>query len=198
MKKVVPIYVRINRLIRDIPTTSIESGNMVSNLREVLQKKMLGEGVMCKCIRCREVGHQKNQISNFKSIKLFTTEYLASGGKEYFLSFESLNRKILYAFLRLRITAINTINNFKELKDAALIRELHTFGHLVPIDETFLGASQHLGLGKKLMNEAEKIVKKNKLKKIAVISGVGVREYYKKLGYKKENTYMVKYLENDL
>jgi len=89
-------------------------------------------------------------------------------------------------------------DGLSELKDAALIRELHTFGHLVPINETSPGASQHLGLGKKLTEEMEKIVRKNKIKKIAVISGVGVREYYKKLGYKKEDTYMVKYLNGDI
>src|SRR3989339_577156 len=104
-------------------------------------------------------------------IKLFTTRYLASGGVEYFLSFESPGRKILYAFSRLRIPQ-NLSDGLSELRDAALIRELHTFGHLVPINETSCGASQHLGLGKKLMEEMEKIVRKNKIKKIAVISGV--------------------------
>jgi len=197
IKTIVPSYVRINRLIRDIPSQSIMSGNKVSNLREFLQKKMLEQGAMCKCIRCREVGHQSKLKIKSEKLKIFKQSYLASDGKEYFLSFESSGRKILYAFSRLRIPQ-NLSDGLSELKDAALIRELHTFGHLVPINETSPGASQHLGLGKKLTEEMEKIVRKNKIKKIAVISGVGVREYYKKLGYKKEDTYMVKYLNGDI
>jgi elongator complex protein 3 len=204
IKSITPPYVRINRLIRDIPSTSIEAGNMVSNLREILREKMAEKNLYCQCIRCREVGHQdklKIKSEKLKVPKFFITEYLASGGREYFLSFASSDRKILYAFLRLRFPKNDQgeiTETFPELKNAALIRELHTYGHLVPIDKTSKGATQHLGLGKKLMQKAEKIVKKHKINKIAVISGIGVREYYKKLGYKKENTYMVKYLNDNL
>jgi elongator complex protein 3 len=132
-----------------------------------------------------------------KKLKLFTTKYKSSGGLEYFLSYESPDRKILYAFLRLRIPDFSQGNKniLPELSDAALIRELHTYGHLVPISKKQKGAIQHFGLGKKLMSEAEKIVKKLGIKKIAIISGIGVREYYQKLGYRLEGTYMVKELK---
>jgi elongator complex protein 3 len=196
IKKIIPPYVRVNRLIRDIPSPSIEAGNKISNLREVIAAEMARRGLRCKCIRCREVGHQqkfKNQNSKIK-IKLTVRKYEASSGVEYFISYESPDQKILYAFVRLRIPNFKTPPILPELENAALIRELHTYGHLVPIDQNSPGATQHLGLGKKLMAEAEKIARKSGIKKMAVISGVGVREYYKKLGYERVGTYMVKSL----
>lgn len=195
IKKIIPSYVRVNRLIRDIPSPSIEAGNKVSNLREVIAREMAQRGLRCKCIRCREIGHQKNGIAEFSlrhTPKLFVKKYSASGGTEYFISFESPDKKILYAFVRLRIPNLKTPPLLPELANAALIRELHTYGHLVPIDKKSPGATQHLGLGKKLMAEAEKIARKLKIKKMAVISGIGVREYYKKLGYHPDGTYMIK------
>ncbi len=190
IKKIIPPYVRINRLIRDIPSPSIEAGNKISNLREIISAEMARQDLRCKCIRCREVGHQKN--IKITAPKLFIKKYKASGGTEYFISYESPDQKILYAFVRLRIPDLKNQPVLPELKDAALIRELHTYGHLVPIDKNSPGATQHLGLGKKLMAKAENIARKSGIKKMAVISGVGVREYYKKLGYQKEGTYMVK------
>jgi len=197
IKKILPPYVRVNRLIRDIPSPSIVAGNKVSNLREVVTAEMTRRGFTCKCIRCREIGHQRSEKLKVKSVKLFVKKYASSGGTEYFISFESSDKKILYAFVRLRIPLLSKEGQgvvLPELKDAALIRELHTYGHLVPIDKKSPGATQHLGLGKKLMAEAENIARKLKIKKMAVISGIGVREYYKKLGYEKEGTYMVKSL----
>ncbi len=192
IKKIIPPYVRVNRLIRDIPSPSIAAGNKISNLREVIAKEMARRGFTCKCIRCREIGHQKNIKHTVP--KLFIKKYKASGGVEYFISFESPNKKILYAFVRLRIPDFKTPAILPEIKDAALIRELHTYGHLVPIDKKSPGATQHLGLGKKLMVEAEKIARKSGIKKMAVISGVGVREYYKKIRYHPDGTYMIKNL----
>lgn len=192
IKKNIPYYVRINRLIRDIPSQSIIAGNKISNLRQILQDKK----VECKCIRCREVGHI-NPSGFMGPIKLFHQNYDASGGREIFLSYESPDRKILYAFLRLRIPSIAQRHWIKELQNAAIIRELHTYGQLASLSYKAKKTTiQHRGLGKKLIAEAEKIVKmKNpEIKKIAVIAGVGVREYYKKLGYKLEGTYMIKNL----
>ena len=102
----------------------------------------------------------------------------------------STDEKVLYAFLRLRIPSNSQKPSLPELKDAALIREVHTYGQLVGLGKK--GEVQHLGLGKKLLAEAEKIAKQQGYKKIAVISGIGVREYYKKNGYRLEGTYMVK------
>ena len=212
IKKVIPYYVRITRLIRDIPSTSIVAGNKVSNLRQVLKKKSEEENWRCKCIRCREV--RNNNIPpnkrgwGVKNLKLFRQDYDASDGKEIFLSFEDKERKNLYSLLRLRINRIEMLRPeiplapFEKggiiipvLQNAAIIREVHTYGQMMPIKSKSKKSPQHSGLGKKLILEAEKIAREEfNLKKIAVISGIGVRDYYRKLGYKLEDGYMVKNL----
>ena len=193
-KAKVPRYVRISRLIRDIPSPHIESGNKMTNLRQVVQAEMKKRGLSCNCLRCREVGHQIEAKNKNEKLKMFVDKYEASGGTEYFLSWEDKNRKVVYAFCRLRLEHnFDTIKKeFKKIKIyPAYIRELHTYGQLLDIGTRDKKASQHQGMGKKLIIEAEKIVKKNKIDKLAVISGVGVRGYYRKLGYKLENGYMV-------
>ena len=182
IKKIVPYYVRIQRILRDIPSQSIVSGPAkISNLRQIIAGQ-----VKCKCIRCREV---RGNYNPKEKLYLFRQNYPASGGKEIFLSFEDKNRQKLYSLLRLRLTSQNT----------AIIREVHTYGQQLPISrEPFSAISpQHKGLGKKLFKEAEKITKKEfGLSQIAVISGVGVRGYYRDLGYKLKNTYMTKNLRS--
>ena len=211
IKKIIPYYVRITRLIRDIPSTSIVAGNKVSNLRQVLKKKSEEEGWQCKCIRCREVRDEnpllfRNGQGVIRNLKLFRQNYNASDGKEIFLSFEDLERKNLYSLLRLRINkngvqtlvCKNLINKsiFPALQDATIIREVHTYGQLVPIKSKNKKSPQHTGLGKKLIAEAERITTEEfNIKKIAVISGVGVRNYYRKLDYRLEDGYMVKKLK---
>ena len=220
IKKITPPYVRITRLIRDIPKESIVAGNKITNLRQIIGDLAGKQGWNCQCIRCREVGRQKKNFNfQFSNLKLKKIKYSASGGGEYFLSFESEDGKVLYAFLRLRINsfpcleerprrglekqgdshaslgigslAIPSIKNiFPELKDAAIIRELHTYGLSTAIGKS--GDVQHLGLGKKLLAEAEKITRQTGLTKIAVISGIGAREYYRKNGYELDGTYMIK------
>jgi elongator complex protein 3 len=197
IKLSLPYYVRLARLIRDIPAESIVAGNKITNLRQIIAAEMAKAGLRCKCLRCREAGHQtlnpKSKITNSKQIqnsKFKIQKYRASEGTEYFLSLESQDRRILYAFLRLRINDHSEENFISELKGAAIIRELHTYGEMIPLSGT--GRVQHLGLGKKLLKEAEKIVRQKRIKKIAVISGIGVREYYQKLGYRQAGTYMIK------
>ncbi len=193
IKKIIPPYVRLSRIIRDIPSESIVAGNKISNLRQLIAEKFQKTGEFCQCIRCREA---RNREFRIKNIELRTKEYRASDGLEYFLSYESKDKKTLFAFLRLRLAKnqdISLLKELPELKDAALIREVHTYGELIPI-KSKNKAVQHIGLGKKLIAQAEKIAKKSGYKKIAVISGIGVRQYYKKLGYHLQNTYMVKNL----
>jgi len=180
-KKAVPPYVRIIRLIRDIPGESIIAGNLVTNLRQVMKDR----GVACRCIRCREPRELK--ITNYE---LRIIKYQASGGVEYFLSYESSNEKILYGFCRLRLG--NTTPLAPLVRGVAMTRELHVYGELVPVGGN--KKVQHAGLGKMLMREAEKIARQNGFKKMAVIAGVGVRGYYRKLDYRLENSYMVKNL----
>jgi elongator complex protein 3 len=200
IKKIIPYYVRITRLIRDIPSTSIVAGNKVSNLRQVLKKKSEEEGWQCKCIRCREV---RSKFAKFKNSKLFRQDYDASDGKEIFLSFEDRKRKNLYSLLRLRINSgVHSLEcKAYELKPElhAIIREVHTYGKLVQIKSKNKKSPQHTGLGKKLILEAERITQEEfNIKKIAVISGIGVRDYYRKLGYRLEDGYMVKKLKEKI
>ena len=193
IKKIIPPYVRISRLIRDIPQESILAGNKISNLRQLIQEEFKRTGQVCQCIRCREA---RNATFSLKGLKLIIRKYKASDGLEYFLSYESKDKKTLFAFLRLRISQKldqNLLKELPELKDTAMIREVHTYGQLIPLNSK-QKAVQHVWLGKKLILEAEKIAKKQGFKKITVISGIGVREYYKNLGYSLWKTYMVKNL----
>lgn len=192
MKSFVPEYVRIARLYRDIPAESILGGSKLSNLRQYVFKKMNERGEKCLCIRCREIRDEK---INMDKVELKEFKYESSGGKEHFLSFVDTEKDKLIAFLRLRIPS-QIIENKKhfinELEDAAIIRELHTYGAHLPLKDHQKNAVQHRGFGKKLIEKAESIVKMNKISKLAVISGVGVREYYKKRDFELEGTYMIK------
>ncbi len=187
IKKHTPYWVRIMRTIRDIPATSIESGSITSNLRQVILKIAEKDGWQCHCIRCREIGNTLEQ----ENLKLFKEEYEASAGKEIFLSYETENRK-LYSLLRLRFPSTNTriSGSVSELDESAVIREVHTYGQEIEVGKE--GKTQHVGYGKKLIAEAEKIAKNEGYKTMTVISGVGVRDYYRKLGYKLRGEYMVK------
>lgn len=196
MKMATPRYCRISRLIRDIPANEITAGNMITNLREELVKEMTKRGQKCVCLRCREISRQIKNIPQDTEIKLFTETYNTIGGTEYFLTFEDSERKAVFAFLRLRIPektdTSELYETMPEIKNCAFIRELHTYGQLVAIGKTDTEASQHKGIGKKLLKEAEKIAKQHGFHKLAVISGVGVRDYYRKNGYGKIGTYMIK------
>jgi elongator complex protein 3 len=183
IKQQVPSYVRIIRIYRDIPADEIKYGSMMSNIREMLLS------AKCRCIRCREIKDQKIQ-----SAKLHRIDYKASGGKEVFLSIEDTKQDKLIALLRLRVSSSCFI---KELQGCALIRELHSYGNQLGLGRKDKTSSQHKGYGKQLILEAEKIAKVEfGLKKIAVIAGVGTREYYYKLGYRLcgERGYMIKKL----
>ncbi len=189
----VPRYCRISRLIRDIPGQYIEDGNKITNLRQVIQEQMKKEGKKCVCLRCREISHV--DITEIKDLTphLFIDEYETQGGTEYFLSFENKDRQVVFAFCRLRIVDQATYKKDRKLSPfPAYIRELHTYGQLVKIGMQEKESSQHKGLGKKLIVMAEKITKEKGISKVAVISGVGVRDYYRHIGYRLENTYMVK------
>lgn len=193
-KKQVPKYVRIIRVIRDIPATYIQAGSKISNLRQWLEHDMQKNGWRCKCIRCREV---RGMVVNLEKFPFTQTEYRTKTGREIFLSFEEKNIGKLAAFLRLRLPDNHgdefANGTLKVLKDSALVRELHTYGQLVPIGDKGT-QSQHVGFGTRLLGEAERVAREAGYKKLAIIAGIGVREYYKKRGYALKDTYMVKYL----
>jgi ELP3 family radical SAM enzyme/protein acetyltransferase len=191
-KQKVQKWKRLNRIIRDIPGSYISGGydKKYVNMRQLLQNDMKKNNWRCMCIRCREVG---GNIINMDDIKLNVIEYDASDGKEYFISYET--DKYLIGFIRLRINSANP-NVLPVLKDAALIRELHVYSNLNNVGNNINESMQHKGFGRKLVEQAELIAKKNNYYKMAIISGTGVRNYYKKLGYNLEDTYMIKYLNN--
>ncbi len=168
IKAFVPEYCRIMRIQRDIPTYMSAAGVDKTNLRQYLSAK-------CRCIRCRQI---KGEIKGKTELKRI--DYNASGGKEIFLSYE--NNDKLIGFLRLRIFDGN-----------AFVRELHVYGSMTSLGKK--GKVQHRGFGKKLLKEAERIISKEyKLNKLKIISGIGAREYYKKLGYELDGFYMSKIL----
>ncbi len=207
IKTKIPYYVRIERVIRDIPAPRIAAGPAkVSNLRQLVEEEMKKEKKDCRCIRCREI---KNRYCLSEKAELHRHDYQASLGREIFLSFEDRKRRKLYSLLRMRIPSWVSSNLESEsrqarghkgklflpvLKNSALIREIHTYGQMVPIDKKRT-APQHKGLGQKLLKAAERVAREEfGLPRIAVISGVGARNYYRKNGYRLSSTYMVKNL----
>lgn len=176
MMKIIPEYCRIMRVMREIPKEKMMVTPLRLELRKEVEDKLREDGIKVSEIRMREVGFNK-KIGGDIFLKIL--EYDACGGKEYFLQIVN-EENILFGLLRLRIS-----------EKGAMIRELHVYGQAIQLGEKG-EASQHKGLGKWLMEEAEKIAKGSGLDKIAVISGIGVREYYRKLGYSVEEPYMVK------
>src|SRR4030042_672899 len=177
MLALIPRYCRVMRMMREIPPEYLVAGTTRIDLRKEIENEIRMNKDKIKEIRFREIGF--NKIGDSENLKLKITKYKASGGDEYFL--EIINKKdILFGLLRLRI-----------FDGKSIIRELHVYGQSLKLGERGV-AAQHTGLGKWLMHEAERIVKEKKCPKILVISGVGVREYYKKLGYNPEESYIAK------
>ncbi len=169
MLKIIPRYCRVMRIMREIPSEYLVAGTKHIGIRKDVEDELRKDGVKLKEIRYREIGFNKENIN--LDLKLKKTIYNASGGKEYFIEIVNKN-DVLFGLARLRIYNKN-----------AIIRELHVYGQSLKLGEKSEIAGQHTGLGKWLINEAEKIAKKEKCKEIKIISGVGVRKYYVKLGY---------------
>jgi len=188
IKKVIPEYCRIQRIQRDVPTKYWEAGVDLTNLRQYITQNY---DIKCRCIRCREPQGKK---IDWKSVYIKVLEYEASQGKEYFLSVEDKKNDLLIGFCRLRFPG--QFLRPEITPGSALIRELHVYGTATAIGEegSEEGVVQHRGWGKKLIRMAEEIAKKKGKNKMVVISGIGVKEYYRKLGYEKEGPYMTKAL----
>ena len=182
---------RINRIIRDIPGDYIIDGysQQFASIRQKLHEDMKINNWSCKCIRCREV--KGNKIDD-KNTKLEIMEYEASGGMEYYISFE--NGEYLIGFIRLRLNRNKELLILPVLEDAALIRELHVYSALSNVGENDDHSLQHKGYGRRLIEKAEEIAISNGFYKMAIISGTGVRDYYRKFGYELKETYMIKEL----
>lgn len=184
-KRYVPKYCRIMRVQRDIPSYVAKAGVDKTNLRQYVHKIMEKGNVKCNCIRCRE---PKGRQVNLNDIRIFEYRYEASNGTEIFISAE--DKDILIGFCRLRMPFKPFRKEFTQ--NIAGIRELHVYGTAVPIGEK--GEIQHKGFGKMLLKKAEQIAKEYNKNKMLIISGIGAREYYRKLGYKREGVYMAKRL----
>ena len=198
IKEFVPRWVRIQRVERDVPANQIEAGVKKSNLRQLVEKEMRENRKKCNCIRCREIGHKllKGEIKELpreEDIKLSRIEYEASGFKEIFLSLEDEINDAIIGYLRLR--DINFSHRWELEEPCMIIRELKVLGKEIPIGEKIQDGWQHKGYGSLLIKEAEKICKDDFGKKLLfVLSGIGVKPYYRKLGFKDKGVYMYKKL----
>ena len=187
-------WIRLNRVVRDIPSQYILGGVDVPNLREDVASIMRKQGNPCKCIRCREVHDNKKAV---REAELVVRHYRGSGGDEYFISFENKDRSKICGFVRLRLSPNAGAGVFPELEGTALVRELHVYGVLIATENKVKKSAQHVGFGKRMMREAEKIAWRAGYRRIAVIAGAGTRNYYRKqLGYEMEGegAFMVKQL----
>uniref|UniRef100_A0ABM5F9P7 Elongator complex protein 3 n=1 Tax=Pogona vitticeps TaxID=103695 RepID=A0ABM5F9P7_9SAUR len=192
----VPPWTRVYRVQRDIPMPLVSSGVEHGNLRELALARMKDLGTECRDVRTREVGIQEihHKVRPYQ-VELVRRDYVANGGWETFLAYEDPEQDILIGLLRLRKCSEETFR--AELKGGvSIVRELHVYGSVVPVSSRDPSKFQHQGFGMLLMEEAERIAKEEHgSRKVAVISGVGTRDYYRKIGYELEGPYMVKSLD---
>ena len=194
IKSIVPKYVRISRVLRDIPAKYIVGG-LKDSLRDVVKQRMKQQAIECKCIRCREYGHRAQDGWEIGEPQMVRIDYEASGGKEIFLSLEDEN-ETLFGLLRMRIQSQPIARLGPTDGNLALIRELHIYGPEVPLSQRKEDAAQHKGLGKALLREAELIAANMfQAQWMVILSGVGAKEYYRsEFDYYSQGDYMVKSL----
>ena len=194
VKEILPKWVRTMRIQRDIPSTLIEAGVKKSNLGELVYNKLDERHIDCKCIRCREIGHKKTSRQySLDEFELFRESYTACEGIEHFLSIEDINEESIAGFLRLRFPSKNHFR--AEITDeTSLVRELHVYGSMIKIGARNPKIGQHTGFGERLLKEAENLSADNGYDRVAIISGIGSRNYYRKFGYEKVGPYMMKKL----
>jgi elongator complex protein 3 len=198
VKKIVPQWVRIMRIQRDIPLPHIIAGVDKSNLRQIVQERLKQKGIMCRCIRCREVGHNRIEsvtVAEPSISRIHAEEYDASEGKEVFISAEDETNDTLIGYLRLRIPSEKAHRPEIAKERCSIVRELHVYGSLVPVGKHSKGAWQHKGYGSVLLSEAERISEEDYgLRRILVISALGTKQYYKRHGYDYDGVYVSKAL----
>lgn len=185
-KAQVPRYVRLNRVIRDFPTTNVVEGNKKANLREVAQQMLQERGLRCQCIRCREI--RRDPVAS-EDLKLVITTYDTNATTEHFLSFETDGERIA-GFLRLSFPHQDISLPLPELAGHAMIREVHVYGPSLPLGEESEGEAQHIGLGSRLITQAKQMAREVGYAHLAVISAIGTREYYARHGFNLSGLYM--------
>jgi elongator complex protein 3 len=196
-KATIPPYCRVNRVFRDIPADDIVAGVKSSNLRQLAHARMAERGQVCRCIRCREV---RGQEVGEAGLRLVVHSYETAGGQEQFLSYETADGR-LAGFLRLSLpTRDETFEvsqtakvwaAIPEIAGAAMIREVHVYGPALEIGAESAGEAQHLGLGRRLIAEAKARAAAAGFNRLGVISAIGTRRYYERLGFARGELYMV-------
>jgi len=198
VKKTVPPWVRIMRVQRDIPAYLIEAGVNRSNLRQLVLRRLKEEGIRCRCIRCREVGHRwlKDKVKpdpNRIDIRIIREK--ASEGEDVFISAEDPVNDVLVGYLRLRIPSGKAHRPEIVSDKTSIVRELHVYGPLVPVGRHLAKAWQHKGYGGILLSEAERIsLEDYDRRKVVVTSALGTKQYYKRFGYNYDGAYVSKLL----
>lgn len=191
IKPSIPAYCRVNRVIRDIPSTNVVEGNKRTSLRMDVHRELERRATQCRCIRCREV---RGQTTDPEQLELHELRYAAGGAEEHFLSHVTPDDQ-LAGFLRLSLPGSNSPEiGLDELAGAAIVREVHVYGQSLELGAEQDGAAQHSGLGTRLMDAAEARARRAGYARLAVISALGTRGYYRKLGYRLDQSYMVKAL----
>ncbi|MDY6873901.1 MAG: tRNA uridine(34) 5-carboxymethylaminomethyl modification radical SAM/GNAT enzyme Elp3 [Chloroflexota bacterium] len=188
IKPSVPRYCRINRIIRDIPSTYVVAGNKNTSLRQDIQREMTQRGTYCDCIRCREV---RRHAVNSESVELHDLVYHPAFAEEHFLSFDTPDDR-LAGFLRLSLPADTSVTGMADLAGAAIVREVHVYGQSLEVGEERDGLAQHSGLGTRLLAAAEGLAREQGFGRLAVIAAVGTRGYYAGRGFELGEHYMVK------
>ncbi len=185
-KSLIPEYSRLQRIQRDIPAKLIVAGSRHSNFRQLAQNRLRETGRRCRCIRCREIG----RLPSAADTTIQVIMYKSCGGREHFIS--AVADDSLVGFTRLRFPSMVYR---PELEGSALIRELHVYGSLVPIGkDAECEEWQHRNYGKILLAQAEEIAREAGFARLAIMSGIGVRPYYKRQGYERKGPYMIKEL----
>lgn len=183
----VPRYVRVNRVIRDFPTTNVVAGNKKANLRQIATQRAEKQGLTLQDIRYREI--RRDKVSR-NDLQLRVTTYDTDATTEHFLSFETEDER-LAGFLRLSFPHPDQILPLPELADHAMIREVHVYGPALNLGEDSSGEAQHMGLGTELVEKAKEMSRQAGFSRIAVISAIGTREYYRKHhGFERDGLYM--------
>jgi elongator complex protein 3 len=197
IKKDVPEWVRIQRIQRDIPAQEICSGIKKSNLRQYVEVEMQKQQTSCRCIRCREIGHvsgEKTKNITERSLQCVHRRYHASGGDEFFISLEDRVHDVIVGYIRLR-DVVTPHRAELQAEPCMIIRELKVLGREVSLGTRTAEAYQHRGFGKKLLLEAERICSEQfGNKRLFVLSGVGVKPYYRKLSFSDDGVYLSKVL----
>lgn len=191
IKPSIPRYCRVNRVIRDIPSSNVVEGNRRTSLRQDVQIEMKKRGTICQCVRCREV---RGKSVKTGKVELDNLVYQTGTAEEHFISFVTPDDR-LAGFIRLSLPSQESPETgMTDLVNAALIREVHVYGQSLAVGAEKDGAAQHMGLGTNLLEEAERIAKEKGFERMAVISAVGTRKYYLGRGFERGEYYLVKNL----